>query len=80
MKPILEYVEQSEMSTDQLAAASGLEKKLVHAIVTGNYTPSPAQRQRLAAILGVAVDEIAWGHSVPVQHMRGNGPQFGRST
>ena len=80
MKPIADYMEKTGMDTDQLAAASGLEKSVVKAIVTGNYTPSPAQRQRLAAVFGVALEEIAWGHSVPVQHMRGNGPQFGRST
>jgi hypothetical protein len=52
----------------------------VKAIVSGNYTPSPAQRQRLAAALGVSTDDISWGHAVPVEHLRGNGPQCGRST
>ena len=46
----------------------------------GNYTPSPLQRERLAAALGVPIDEIAWEHAVPVHHLRGNGPQCGRST
>jgi hypothetical protein len=57
-----------------------LDGKLVRSIVSGNYTPSPAQRQRLAAALGIAVDEISWGHAVQVEHLRGNGPQSGRST
>jgi ribosome-binding protein aMBF1 (putative translation factor) len=80
MKPIGRYIEESGISVDQLVAAAGLEAKLVKAIVSGNYTPSPSQRQRLAAALGVSSDDISWGHAVPVQHLRGNGPQSGRST
>jgi len=80
MKPIARYMEEMGIGIDQLVAATGLEAKLVAAIVSGNYTPSPSERQRLAAALGVAKDEISWGHSVPVEHLRGNGPQSGRST
>jgi transcriptional regulator with XRE-family HTH domain len=68
------------ISLDQLVESTGLDAKLVTAIVTGNYTPSPAQRERLAAALGVSKEEISWGHSVSVQHLRGNGPQTGRAT
>ena len=68
------------MSVDQLVAAAGLDPELVKAIVSGNYTPSPSERRRLAAAVGVSIDDIAWGHAVPVQHLRGNGPQSGRST
>ena len=80
MKPIGRYVEESGSSVSQLAEAAGLDTKLVKAIVSGNYTPSPSQRQRLAAALGVSTEDISWGHAVPVHHMRGNGPQCGRST
>jgi len=73
-------MEESGTSIEQLVEASGLEAKLVKSIVTGNYTPSPSQRQRLAAALGVPIDDIAWGHTVAVQYLRGNGPQSGRST
>jgi hypothetical protein len=80
MKPIVYYLEQMGMTLDQLVSASKLYVKLVTAIVTGNYTPSPSQRELIAAALGVSKDEISWGHTVPVEHLRGNGPQFGRST
>jgi len=73
-------MEEMGISVDQLVAKAGLDGKLVAAIVSGNYTPSPSERQRLAAALGVSKDDISWGHSVPVQHLRGNGPQSGRST
>ena len=80
MKPIARYLEETGINVDQLVTATGLDKKLVEAIVRGNFTPSPAQRQRLAAALGVSMDDISWGHAVPVEHLRGNGPQAGRST
>ena len=68
------------MSVAQLATASGLEVQRVKAIAEGNYTASPSDRQRLAEVLEVLVEDIAWGHTVPVEHLRGNGPQCGRST
>jgi hypothetical protein len=80
MKPIARVMEETGIGIGALVAASGLDKRLVRAVVTGNYTASPAQRQRLADALGVSTDDIAWDHAVPVQHLRGNGPQCGRST
>jgi ribosome-binding protein aMBF1 (putative translation factor) len=80
MKPIAQHMDEIGMSLDQLVTATGLDARVVKAIVSGNYTPSPAQRQRLASALGISTDDIAWGHAVPVQHLRGNGPQSGRST
>jgi len=80
MKPIAYYMEELGIALDELVEKSGLDPKLVASIVSGNYTPSPTQRQRLAAAIGVSKDEISWDHSVPVQHLRGNGPQTGRAT
>ena len=80
MKPLARYLEETGMSVDQLIVAAKLDAKLVKAIVSGNYTPSPFERQRLAAAIGVPVEEISWGHAVPVEHLRGNGPQTGRAT
>jgi transcriptional regulator with XRE-family HTH domain len=79
MKPIARLMEETGTSLDALVEASGLEAKLVKAIAAGNYTPSPTERQRLAAALNVSVDDIAWGHAVPVDHLWGHGPQFGRT-
>ena len=80
MKPLARYMEESGIGVGQLVAATGLDAKLVTAIAAGNYTPSPSQRDRLAAALGISKDDISWGHAVPVQHLRGNGPQSGRQT
>jgi len=80
MKSVARTMEETGMGLDQLVAAAGLDAKLVKAIISGNYTPSPSQRQRLAAALGVSIGDISWGHAVPVEHLRGNGPQCGRPT
>lgn len=80
MKPIVHFLEEKGMSIAQLATASGLEVQRVKAIAEGNYTASPSDRRRLADVLGVSIEDVAWGHTVPVEHLRGNGPQCGRST
>jgi hypothetical protein len=67
------------IGSEQLISLSGLEPRIVTAIVEGRYTPSPEQRQRLAAVLGLTKEQIAWGHVNPVEHVYGHGPQFGRS-
>jgi hypothetical protein len=65
-----------ERQTDvvKLAALSGLEADRVTAIALGRWTPSPGERQKIAAVFEVAVDEIAWGHVTPIQHLSGHGP------
>ncbi len=80
MKPVAWYLGERGMSVDELVAASRLDAKVVKALVSGKYTASPVQRARVAGALGVAVEEISWEHGVEVQHLRGNGPQVGRST
>ena len=79
MKPLARHLEEAGLTIEQLVASSGLERKLVQAIVAGNYNPSPAERSRLAEAAGTSVEEIEWGHAVQVEHLYGHGPQFGRS-
>ena len=79
IKSIGAWMAERGISTEQLLRASLLDAKVVAAIVEGRYTPSPQQRQRLAAALGVAADAVSWGHTNCVDHMYGHGPQFGRS-
>jgi transcriptional regulator with XRE-family HTH domain len=67
------------ISLAELVEASGLDGRVVEAIASDRYTPSPQQRQRLSAVLGIVPDQVAWGHLAQVEHMYGHGPQFGRS-
>jgi hypothetical protein len=79
VKPISEWMAERGVGLDDLLAFSALDRKVLRAIIHGHYTPSPAQRQRLAAALAVDPELIVWGHTVPVDHIYGHGPQFGRS-
>lgn len=76
---IAETLAERRMSLVDLEDATGLDRKVVEAIVHGRYTPSPEQRRRVAAALGVDPQHLAWGHASEVQHIHGHGPQFGRS-
>jgi ribosome-binding protein aMBF1 (putative translation factor) len=79
IRSVAEWMAERGLDEAALVAAARLEARVVSAIVHGQYTPSPQQRQALAAALGVPVEQVAWGHEVPVDHMYGHGPQFGRS-
>jgi len=79
VKSIADWMVDRNASLESLLEASALERRVLRAIVEGRYTPSPQQRQRLAVALGVAPEQIAWGHVNPVEHVYGHGPQFGRS-
>jgi ribosome-binding protein aMBF1 (putative translation factor) len=79
VKTVAEWMAERGIGAAQLVEMTGLDKRVVEAIIHGRYTPSPAQRQRLAAALGVGLEEIAWGHHAQVSHVYGHGPQFGRS-
>src|SRR5215471_11886880 len=56
MKPLALYLEERETGVDQLVAGTGMDAKIVKAIVEGQYTPSPSQRQRLAAAIGIPLE------------------------
>ncbi len=58
----------------QLAERSGVDEQRVLAIVLGRWTPSPQERDRIAAAFGLNRDQVAWGHKTPIQHLYGQGP------
>jgi transcriptional regulator with XRE-family HTH domain len=58
----------------QLAERSGVDEQRVTAIALGRWTPSPEDRDRLAAVFGLTRDQVIWGHKTPVQHIYGQGP------
>ncbi len=79
VKSISDWMTDRGIGLAELLQASGLERRVVDAIIHGRYTPSPQQRQRLAAALAVRPEQVVWGHTTQVDHMYGHGPQFGRS-
>jgi transcriptional regulator with XRE-family HTH domain len=79
VRTVADWMAERGLALAALVEASGLDARVVEAIAGGRYTPSPQQRQRLAAALGVPLEQIAWGHQTEVSHVYGHGPQFGRS-
>jgi hypothetical protein len=78
MAESLHYVDQlcieRGMDVRQLAERSGLDEPRVLAIVLGRWTPSPQERDAIAAVFGLTRDQVAWGHKTPIQHLYGHGP------
>jgi len=79
VKTFSQWMAERNLTQAQIVAASRLEERVVEAIVRGRYTPSPQQRQQLAAALGVELEQITWDHATAVDHLYGHGAQFGRS-
>ena len=79
VQTVAEIMAERGIDLARVVEVSALDRRIVEAMVNGRYTPSPEQRQRLAAALGVDANLVAWGHVAQVEHVYGHGPQFGRS-
>lgn len=64
MKTVERLIEETGVDLAELAARAKLEQSRVQAIVDGRWTPSPKEREKIAAAFGLAVTEISWGHTV----------------
>lgn len=73
-KSVSDLCVEQQLDAKQLAERSGLDEQRVVAIVLGRWTPSPAERDRIAGVFGLTRDQIAWGHKTPIQHIYGSGP------
>lgn len=73
-KTVEEFCKQLQINHRQLAEKAGLDEGRVLAIALGRWTPSPQERDRIAAVFGVTRDQITWGHKTPIQHIYGHGP------
>jgi hypothetical protein len=70
LKTVDFLVEETGLSFDDIAQASGLMVERVVAIAEGRWTPSPLERERIAAAFRVPVEGISWGHSVNPRNIR----------
>ncbi len=73
-KSVEELCVSHQVDYKQLAERAGLDEPRVLAIVLGRWTPSPAERDKVAGVFGLTRDQIAWGHKTPIQHIYGSGP------
>lgn len=69
--PTIDYLfEHAGLTIEDVADQAGLPLSRVEAIASGRWTPSPNERQRIAQVFGVKVNEIGWGHSVDPRNIR----------
>jgi cyanate lyase len=73
-RSVEELCVQHHLDARQLADKAGLDEAVTVAIVQGRRTPSPDERDRVAAVFGLTRDQISWGHKTPIQHIYGHGP------
>lgn len=73
-KSVNDLCVEQNLGPKELAERAGLDEQRVLAIVLGRWTPSPAERDRIAAVFGLTRDQIVWGHKTPIQHIYGHGP------
>jgi hypothetical protein len=74
LKSVDELCREHLLDHKQLAEKAALDEQRVLAIVLGRWTPSPLERDKVAAVFGLTRDKIAWGHKTPIQHIYGSGP------
>ncbi len=79
MEALVDLCGKRGLTPETLADQAGLDKPRVLAILEGRWTPSPQERDKIAAVFGLTRVQIAWGHRTEVQHLYGHGPQFGRT-
>ena len=73
-KSVAELCRENKIDFKQLVKDCGLGDDRVIAILLQRWTPSPQERDKIAAALGTTKDEITWGHVTPIQHIYGHGP------
>lgn len=79
MRSLGELCAKHQLTPQVLAERAVVDVTRVTAILEGRWTPSPQERDKIAKVLGLTRDQIAWGHKAEVQHLYGHGPQFGRT-
>jgi hypothetical protein len=73
-KCVSDLCAEHKVSCKELAERTALDENRVLAIVMGRWTPTPLERDKIAAVFGTTRDKITWGHKTPIQHIYGSGP------
>ena len=70
MRTVEHLLEQTGQTIDAIAERAGMDVERVAAIADGRWTPSPQERDRIAAAFGLAVNDISWGHTMNPRNVR----------
>ena len=60
---VSELMSRRRIDVTSLEHSTGLQRRIVEAIVCQRYTPSPGQRDQVSNVLGVERERIIWGHT-----------------
>jgi ribosome-binding protein aMBF1 (putative translation factor) len=63
-KTIERIIEETGITVAELADKANIDKRRTQAIVDGRWTPSPKERERIAAALNLSAEDISWGHTM----------------
>ncbi len=69
-KTVDKLFEQANVTVKEVAAKIGLDPQRVQAICRGRWLASPQERQLIADVFDVSVDEIDWGHTMSPRNVR----------
>ena len=70
MKTIDILFDESQLTIEDIAERAGLTPERVEAIAVGRWTPSPREREKIAAAFDVSIEEISWGHTMDPRNIR----------
>ena len=70
LKTVEFLLEETGLSVKEIAVRAGLAAERVAAIAEGRWTPSPQEREQIAAAFGLAVADISWGHTMNPRNIR----------
>ena len=70
MKTVDILFEETGFTIEDVAERAQLPVERVEAIAVGRWTPSPTERQLIADVFHVPIDEISWGHTMDPRNVR----------
>jgi hypothetical protein len=70
MKTIDHLLDESGLTLEAFATKAELALDRAAAIADGRWTPSPAERERIAAAFSTPVESISWGHTMNPRNVR----------
>jgi hypothetical protein len=70
MKTVDILFEESGFTIQEVAARAQLPVDRVEAIAVGRWTPSPTERQLIADVFNVSIDDVSWGHTMDPRNVR----------
>jgi transcriptional regulator with XRE-family HTH domain len=70
IRTVEHLLEETGLTYETIAERARLPVERVAAIAEGRWTPSPDDRERIAAAFGLPVAEISWGHTMNPRNIR----------